>query len=41
MQSGFCFICDKYVNKHLELAFRVDSVNPPELVTRPLMILRE
>ena len=29
------FIPDKYLKRALELAFRVDSVRPPELVTSP------
>ena len=34
------FISERYLNSVLELAFNVDSVRPPELVTRPLNMLK-
>ena len=34
--AGAPFIADTYMNMVFELAFRVDSVRPPELVTSPL-----
>jgi hypothetical protein len=40
-QSGLGFMADRYVKRHLELAFSVDSVRPPELVIRPLRMLKE
>jgi len=36
----FPFMSDKYLKRVLELAFSVDSVRPPELVTRPLKTAR-
>ena len=40
-QSIQPFIWDRQVNRHLLLAFNVDSVRPPELVIRPLRTFNE
>ena len=39
-ESTFPFMSDKYLKSVFELALRVDSVRPPELVTSPLNMAR-